>query len=1785
MDFTFLKKLEKQLISSTSVDITIVDILRYRAVHQPDKLAFTFLPDGETACDRLTYRELDRISRAIAAQLQTLGLSGERALLLYPPGLDYLAAFFGCLYARVVAVSAYPPSNRRNTPRIKAVVTDAQAAIALTKAAMLPKVQSLLANKTDLGNLQWLITDGLDSGIEDSWQKPFINRDTLAFLQYTSGSTGTPKGVMVSHGNLLHNAAITHHLMEHSPSSKFISWLPLYHDMGLVGGILQPLYGGFPCILMPPASFLQRPYRWLQAISHYKGTTSGAPNFAYELCIHKITLEQQETLDLRSWSVAFNGAEPIKHNTLERFHEKFAANGFRKQAFYPCYGMAEATLIVAGGLKTAMPVIKTIQADTLESNQVVEASVENNENTRSLVGCGQTLSEQQIVITNPKTLTRCLPNEIGEIWVSGPSVSQGYWNRTEETRQTFHAYQSDTGKGPFLRTGDLGFLHNGELFVTGRAKDLIIIHGRNLYPQDIELTAEHSHSALRLGSVAAFSVEVDDEEHLVVVQELEFRQKPNLEKVAAAIRQAVTEEHEVQVYAVVLIKPGTIPKTSSGKIQRRACRVKFLEGDLEVIKSSILESANFVGTAYSLKRHTLKSIPPRECQPLLESYLQGLVAQGLKIAPSQINPQQSLSALGLDSLKVFELKNRIEIDLEVMVSVADFFEGFSIAQLATKILAQLTTGDIIPLMPLTKVQKDTNLHPLSFAQQQLWFIDQLERGNPAYNIAFAICLKGLLKVELLEQSLNKIVQRHEILRTTFSTVEDQPVQIISSSGRVPLLLVDCQKLPKLERDSEVQRLATQESQHPFDLAQGPLLRAKLVRLDQQEHILVMTMHHIIADEWSVEVFVGEIAVLYKAFLTGSPSPLTELPIQYADFTYWQRQRLQGELLENQFSYWNKQLDGVPAILQLPTDRSRPTVQTYRGARQYLELPKTLTEGLQALSCQEGVTLFMVLLAAFYILLYRYTGQDDISVGSPIANRNRDEIKELIGIFINTLVLRTYLGDNPIFRELLGRVRQVALEAYAYQDLPFDQLVEALQPERDISHTPLFQVMFTLQYAPLLPEIPGLILSPLKVNSFTAQFDLRLHIEITEQGLITSFEYNTDLFDAATITRMLKHFQNLLEGIVANPRSRISDLPLLTSAEQHQILVEWNNTNADYKLDQCIHQLFEAQAERKPNAVAVIFEDKQLTYRELNQRANQLAQHLNKLGVRPEVLVGIYLERSLEMVVGLLGILKAGGAYVPLDPAYPEERLAFMLEDSQASVILTQADLVEFLPEHKAKVVCLDTSWEFLDQHSRENLVSGVKPHNLAYVIYTSGSTGRPKGVAIEHHSVLTLLTWSRDVFEIEDIAGVLASTSICFDLSVFELFVPLSWGGKVILAENILHLPTLPAAKEVTLINTVPSAIAELVRGSGLPSSVRTVNLAGEPLQNRLVQQIYQQDTIQRVFNLYGPSEDTTYSTFAFVRRDSNIVIIGRPIANTQIYLLDAYMQLVPIGVPGELYIGGDGLARGYLKQPMLTSERFIANPLDQLGSRLYKTGDLARYCPDGTLEYLGRIDHQVKLRGFRIELGEIETVLSQHPVVELAVVIASEDEMGNKRLVAYVVRQESSEDITPELRSFVEKKLPNYMVPSAFVMLEALPLTPNGKIDRRALPAPEYSQKEEAYIIPQTEAEQLIATLWQETLQLEKVSINDNFFNLGGHSLLLIRIQAKLNEVFDQELSIVELFKYPTIKSLAEHLSQKQTKQTYSQQAHERAETRSARKASMKQKRQFRQRYRVANKTEGKAK
>ncbi|MFN6559095.1 MAG: amino acid adenylation domain-containing protein [Nostoc sp. ChiSLP01] len=1733
---------------------TIVDVLRDRSFKMPHTQAFTFLEDGETQELTLTYYELDRRSRSVAAQLQAFGLSGERAILLYPPGLDYLIAFFGCLYAGVVAVPAYPPRNQRKTPRIQAITIDAQASVALTTTAMLPTLESIFTPDTKQGNFRWLTTDNTAQGLEDSWQQPAINGDTLAFLQYTSGSTGTPKGVMLSHGNLLHNAAVTYQLMEHSSSSKFVSWLPVYHDMGLIGGILQPLYGAFPCILMSPASFLQRPYRWLQAISRYKGTTSGGPNFAYEQCVQRITQQQKETLDLSSWSVAFNGAEPVRQDTLEQFATAFAECGFRAEAFYPCYGMAEATLIVSGGSKKALAQVRTVNKSALSQNQIVEATT--YQDIQSFVSCGKAIPQEQIVIVNPETLTRCSSDEVGEIWVSGLSVGQGYWNRTEETEQTFHVYLKDTGEGPFLRTGDLGFLDNGELFITGRAKDLIIIRGKNLYPQDIELTTERSHSSLRTGANAAFTVEVNNEERLFIVQELEFRAKPNLTEVTSAIRQAITEEHEVQVYGIILIKPGSIPKTSSGKIQRRATRAQFQNGELNIIESDILKISDFARNETQLQRYELLELSPKESQLVLESYLMELLAGVLSIAANDINLQEPLSMLGFDSLKVFELKNRIEFDLEIEVSVADFFEGMSGRSLVTKLLAQMTT-DALPSLSLIQQEKNTSHHPLSFAQQGLWFINQLTPDTPTYNIPIVINFKGCINLTALQDSLNEIIRRHEVLRTSFTLIDGQPIQVVNQAVPVTFAVEDLRFLSENERTQEARRLATEFAKQPFDLSAESLLRSKILQLNDRNYQLLVTLDHIIADGWSMGILIKELTALYEAFSTGRVSPLPKLPIQYRDFVNWQRKWLDGERIQLLLNYWKQKLQGELPVLNLPTDRARSPVQTFKGAQAKLVLSQTLTKELKNLSRHAGVTLFMTLLTGFKTLLYHYTGQTDILVGSPIANRNRAEFTPLIGLFVNVLVLRTDLSGDLSFQELLARVKSTALEAYVHQDLPFEKLVEELQPNRDLSYNPLFQVMFVLQKLQISnPRLSDVSVTYQEGYNGTSKFDLTLFMEDSEQGLVATCEYNTDLFNADTITRMLGHFQTLLGSILSDPEQRITDLQLLTPSEIQQLLVEWNDTKTDYPQDKCIHQLFEAQVEKTPDAIAVVFENQQLTYQELNNQANQLAHYLRSLGVKPEVLVGICLERSLEMIVGLLGILKAGGAYIPLDPAYPQERLVFMLSDSQVKVILTQKELIAGLPKHQAHIVCLDTDKSLTLAASENNPVSGVKPDNLAYVIYTSGSTGQPKGVMISHQAICNHMVWMQTEFPLTEKDKVLQKTPFSFDASIWEFYAPLLVGAQLIIAkpeghQDSAYLVKLITNLKITTVQVVPSLLRIFLEEvkSQRCNFFKRVFCGGEVLPIDIQERFFANLNAD-LYNLYGPTEACIDATFWACKRQSDlpIVPIGRPINNMQVYLLDSKGKPVPIGVPAELHIGGDGLARGYFNRPDLTALKFVPNPFsNNPGDRLYKTGDLASYTPNGEIKYLDRIDNQVKVRGFRIELGEIEALLSQHSAVQASVVVVREDEPGNKSLVAYVVFQAEQSLTITELRRFLEEKLPKYMVPSVFVLLEKLPLLPNGKVDRRALPIPETLRPalEVAYVAPQTEMEQTIAAVWQEVLHLEKVGVNDNFFDIGGHSLLIVQVNNKLQEILNRNLSIVEMFQNSTINSLARHLNQKPENQT----------------------------------------
>lgn len=1083
-------------------------------------------------------------------------------------------------------------------------------------------------------------------------------------------------------------------------------------------------------------------------------------------------------------------------------------------------------------------------------------------------------------------------------------------------------------------------------------------------------------------------------------------------------------------------------------------------------------------------------------------------------------------------------------------------------------------------------EEEVFIFPASFAQARLWFIDQLVPGNTFYNVPTALRLTGSLHFSALEQTFHEIVRRHEALRTRFGIAQEQLVQMIPAdsvanasasplgNGAAPFTLnlpiIDLQHCPAGERELQAKQWVSEESQRPFDLATGPLLRVFLLKLDETDHVLLLNLHHIICDDWSIGVLIRELSAIYTAFAQNQPSPLAELPLQYADFAHWQREWLQTEVLETQLTYWRQQLDGI-ARLNLPTDRPNPTVPSYRGATQFLELSPSLSQGLEKLCQQQGVTLFMTLLAAFQTLLYRYTQQEDIVVGSPIANRNRSEIEGLIGFFVNTLVLRTDLSGNPTFQELLGRVREVTLGAYAHQDLPFEKLVEELHPQRALSRHPLFQVVFGFENAPMEAlELPGLTLSPLTIDFKTTRFDLEFHLWDASggfrslwgeewkhsEGIRGVVVYNTDLFDAATITRMVGHFTTLLEGIVANPQTRVASLPILLDAERQQLLGEWNDTVADYPQNRCIHQLFEEQVEHNHHAIAVIFDRQSLTYQELNSRSNQLAHYLQKQGVSSDVLVGLCVERSVEMIVGMLAILKAGGAYLPLDPNYPQERLNFMLEDAQVAVLLTQQHLVERLSTHNLQIISIDTDWNRVTQESSENPISRVTSDNLAYVIYTSGSTGKPKGVAILHKAVNRLVC-NTNYIKIDSADKIAQVSNTSFDAATFEIWGALLYGAQLVgISRDVLLSPhdfALQLQQQgITVLFLTTALFQQIIRDVPQAfASLRYLLFGGEAVDARWVRKVLKKGAPQQLIHVYGPTEGTTFSSFYQVQdvsEEATSIPIGCPIANTQIYLLDEQLQPVPIGISGELYISGDGLARGYLNRPELTSQRFIPRaPIKgaptmgaQPGTRLYKTGDLARYRADGNIEFLGRIDNQVKIRGFRIELGEIESVLNQHPAVREAVVMVQQDVPDDKHLVAYIVFNEQvNNPKSSELRQYLSEKLPQYMVPSAYVMLDSLPLTPNGKVNRRLLPEVDTFNldAEQNYVAPGTGIEEELARIWRQILGKQQVGIYDNFFELGGHSLLATQLTSRIRDAFQVELSVRILFEAPTVASLAKHI------------------------------------------------
>lgn len=1065
--------------------------------------------------------------------------------------------------------------------------------------------------------------------------------------------------------------------------------------------------------------------------------------------------------------------------------------------------------------------------------------------------------------------------------------------------------------------------------------------------------------------------------------------------------------------------------------------------------------------------------------------------------------------------------------------------------------------------------------PLSFAQQRLWFLDRLEPGNTAYNLPISYHLNGQLDMAALARSLNEIIRRHEALRTTFTEKDGAPVQIIAPALTVELPLTDLSMLSESARDSEIERLFEETTEQPFNLEKLPLLRGMLFKVGEDAYLIFIVMHHIITDGWSIDLFMRELATLYDAFSKGKPSPLAELPLQYADFAAWQRGQMESGQLDEQFDYWKQQLGGDLPMLEVPTDHPRPSKITYRGADEWLEIEGNFRDKLYDLSRREGATLFMTLFAAFLVLLHRYTSQMEIILGTPVAGRNRAEVENLIGFFVNTLVLRTDMSGNPTFRELLARVREVALGAYAHQDVPFEKLVEELQPVRDMSRHPFFQISFNLQNdmakQPTTSELE-LAMYDKEIDKQT-RYDLEFHLWVVPEGIMGPLIYNVELFEAPTIARLLGHYRTLLTGITSNPDARLSDLRLLTDAEEQQLLVEWNETSAPDAENLCVHQLFEAQAEAQPEALAAGFVGAEgrssvLTYGELNARANQLARHLRRLGAGPEVPVGICMERSLEMLVGMLGILKAGAAYVPLDPSYPIERLSFMLEDSHALLLVTEEAALDVLPAGAGGiVVCVDSEWDEIAQEDATNLPATTHADNLAYIVYTSGSTGRPKGVGVPHRGWSNLAAAQSRVFGVDAESRVLQFASLSFDASAWEMCMTLTRGATLWMAsrETLMSetaLAHLLREQSITAA-TLPPVVLTSLSSDELPA-LDTLITAGEACPAETAARWMKG---RRFFNAYGPTEASVCATMLQCTQTyAQGPPIGRPILNTQVYVLDDQLRPVPIGVPGELYIGGFGLARGYVNRPEFTAEKFIPNPFGRdAGARLYRTGDLARYRDNGHIEFLGRTDHQIKLRGFRIELGEIEAALRKHAGVRESIVVVHGETPVEKRLVAYVVSEQHQQtstlppmeqghsddanlpvrgkidvNLVTQLRNLLLERMPDYMVPAAFVVLDELPLTTNGKVDRRRLPAPDDAMHvaEESFVAPRTPEEKLLVEIWAEVLGAQAVGANDNFFELGGHSLLATRIISRIREASGVELPLRLLFESPTVAGFAVHLS-----------------------------------------------
>ena len=1690
---------------------------------QPNKIAYRFLSKGKEI-GKYTYKELYNRSLDVATKLQKNEYKGERVLLLYPSSLEFISAFMGCLYAGVIAVPAYLPENNRSILRLKTIISDCKPKAIFTISSShidFSKVESL-------ANIPIINTDKIDSNLHKQYQSTIIKEANIAFLQYTSGSTSAPKGVMVTNENITYNLKIIKDSFKLNQQSNIVSWCPIYHDMGLIMGILESLYLGSTTIFMSPSDFIRSPLLWLKTISKYKASFSPAPNFAYDLCIDKrIDKETEKILDLSSWKTALNGAEPVKADTLEKFTQKFSQYGFKHNYHAPSYGMAEATVLISPKQCNQNNFIKSFNKEKIEKYNIAETTIKQKQ-ARKFVSCGNGKMMQKLWIVDPDTSIKCPDGKIGEIWVQDKSVGLGYWNKPKITKEIFNAYEKSTNDGPFLRTGDLGFFYKNQLFISGRCKDLIIIKGKNIYPQDIEEITHNIDKSLRQNCTACFETTKNREEHIVIIQEISG--KVDYTDIIDKINKSIIAEYNIAPYDILLIKRTTISKTTSGKIQRQLCKKLYLENKLSVI--------------YSFRDNIKSNYVPATND--LEKKLIKIWSTILKTNKEQkIGINDNFFYLGGNSILVANVISNITQQLNKEISFKEFFQNPTIRGISQKL--KNIDKDIYHNINNIKQEKI----PLLANQKALYFIEKTQK-HPLYNLPFKIEMIGNISFATLLESFKLLIANNKILCLQIIKSDNQLWQ--QTHNKEPENFIEELNLSN-EKNSKIiaNELINQDAHKKFDLDKDFLFRAKLIKLADKQYILYLNFHHIIIDGYSISIFLKELSYNYNQLLNHNIITKKNLKTQYEDYAIIQTHPIVTEIIDKKLDFWKRQLLSSSHILNFPSDYPRSQNNNVDSFK--IKLSKDLLLFLKQLAQKQDVSLFMLIYSGLYILLRRYSNQNDISIGVPALNRKNKHIENMIGYFVNIIVLRLQGDKDDNILDIINKTKKVALDCFDNQEVPFDKIVNAINPVRNNNVSPLFQVMLAYQNIPEPKlNLDNIISRVEQVNINKAKFDLTFtindFISKQEKDIELEIEYNSNLYKKETIKQISKHYTNILTYFInGSLQEKVDKINFLSKQEKQKMLIDWNHTRVSYDKNICIHELFSTQAKKNPNNIAVVFAEQKLTYKELDQKSDELAIYLQNFGVKPDDLIAICIDRSLEMIIGILAILKAGGAYVPLDPEYPRERLKYMLEDSNAGIILTKEHLQNFIATITSKnknIILIDPKYEkeVKNKIKGRKLIKKVQSNNLAYVIYTSGSTGKPKGVMVEHKGIINLsysLQRNNNIPKNINPINFGWMISYAFDASLQTLISSLLFGNILhVIPKHIYNtndnMVSYIKKHNIQVIDTTSSYFKSLLPNLHNIQNKLQFMLGGESLKASFIKKILRKNSnyiIPHIFNCYGLTECTVDSSIYKINNKipfTNSIPIGKPINNTQIYILDKYHHAVPIGVIGEIYIAGDGLARGYLNRPELTNKKFVANPFN-LGTKMYKTGDLAKYLPDGNIEYIGRIDNQVKIRGFRIEINEIETIINQDSEIDNnVVVLQGKDEY--KKLICFYIEKNKEINIE-KLKSSLKEKLPDYMIPIGFTKIDKIPLTPNGKIDRKKLENTniEISDRKK-YVSPKTNIEKILARIWQEVLNIKKIGINDNFFELGGHSINSIQVVSK---AIDNNLyfNITDIIKYQTIKEI----------------------------------------------------